>query len=61
MGLTTTSIITLIIGLFAGGAGVYVVVVKTGAGAGKKAEKLLNEAKKEAEKYKRDSILELKE
>ena len=49
MGLTTASIITLIIGLFAGGAGVYVVVVKTGAGAGKKAEKLLADAKKEAE------------
>ena len=61
MGLTTASIITLIIGLFAGGAGVYVVVVKTGAGAGKKAEKLLADAKKEAEKHKRDTLLELKE
>ncbi len=61
MGLTTASIITLIIGLFAGGAGVYVVVVKTGAGAGKKAEKLLADAKKEAEKHKRDALLELKE
>ena len=61
MGLTTVSIITLIIGLFAGGAGVYVVVVKTGAGAGKKAEKLLADAKKEAEKHKRDTLLELKE
>ena len=61
MGLTTASIITLIIGLFAGGAGVYIVVVKTGAGAGKKAEKLLADAKKEAEKHKRDTLLELKE
>ena len=61
MGLTTTSIITLIIGLFVGAAGIYVVVVMTGAGAGKKAEKLLSDAKKEAEKHKRDSILELKE
>ena len=61
MGLTTTSIITLIIGLFAGGALIYVVVVITGAGAGKKAEKLLADAKKEAEKHKRDTLLELKE
>lgn len=61
MGLTTTSIITLIIGLFAGGAGIYVVIVLTGAGAGKKAEKLLADAKKETEKHKRDTLLELKE
>lgn len=61
MGLTTTSIITLIIGLFAGGAGIYVIIVLTGAGAGKKAEKLLADAKKEAEKHKRDTLLELKE
>ncbi len=61
MGLTTTSIITLIIGLFAGGAGIYVVIVLTGAGVGKKAEKLLADAKKEAEKHKRDTLLELKE
>ena len=61
MELTTTSIITLIIGLLTGGILIFVIVVLTGAGVGKKAEKLLNEAKKEAEKYKRDSILELKE
>ena len=61
MGLTTTSIITLIIGLFAGGIGIYIAVVLTGAGAGKKAEKLLADAKKEAEKHKRDTLLELKE
>ena len=61
MVLTTTSIITLIIGLLVGAAGIYVVVVLTGAGAGKKAEKLLADAKKEAEKHKRDTILELKE
>lgn len=61
MGLTTTSIITLVIGLFAGGAGIYTVIVLTGAGAGKKAEKLLADAKKEAEKNKRDTLLELKE
>ena len=61
MVLTTTSIITLIVGLLVGGGGIYFIVVATGAGAGKKAEKLLNDAKKEAEKHKRDSILELKE
>ena len=57
----TTSIITLVIGLLVGAGGVYGLVVVTGAGAGKKAEKLLNQAKKDAEKYKRDGILELKE
>lgn len=61
MVITTTSIITLIIGLLVGAAGIYIVVVLTGAGAGKKAEKLLADAKKEAEKHKRDTILELKE
>ena len=40
MVITTTSIITLIIGLLVGAAGIYIVVVLTGAGAGKKAEKL---------------------
>ena len=40
----TTSIITLIIGLLVGAGGVYGLVVVTGAGAGKKAEKLLNQA-----------------
>ena len=52
----TTSIITLVIGLLVGAGGVYGLVVVTGAGAGKKAEKLLNQAKKDAEKYKRDGI-----
>ena len=61
MVLTTTSIITLLVGLLVGAGGIYGVVVLTGAGAGKKAEKLLNDAKKEAEKHKRDAILELKE
>ena len=61
MGLTTTSIITLIVGLLVGAVGIYIIIVLTGATAGKKAEKLLNDAKKEAEKHKRDSILELKE
>ena len=57
----TISIVTLLIGLVAGGLVTFLIVVFTGAGAGKKAEKLLNEAKKEADKHKRDSLLELKE
>ena len=61
MVITTTSIITLIIGLLVGAGGIFGVVVLTGAGAGKKAEKLLADAKKEAEIHKRDTILELKE
>ena len=52
--------ICLIGGLFAGGAGTYIVVRSTGAGAGKKAEKILNDAKKEAERNKRDALAELK-
>ena len=59
MVLTTTSIITLIIGLLVGGGVIFFLIVITGAGAGKKAEKFLNQAKKDAEKYKRDGILEL--
>jgi len=61
MEFTTMSLITLLIGLFVGAIIIYVVVVLTGAGAGKKAEKLLENAKKQAEKQKRDSILEIKE
>ena len=61
MVISTTSIITLIIGLIVGAGGIFAIIVVTGAGAGKKAEKLLADAKKEAEKHKRDSILELKE
>lgn len=55
------SIVTLLIGLVAGGIVTFLIVIFTGAGAGKKAEKLLNDAKKEADKHKRDSLLELKE
>jgi ribonucrease Y len=55
------SILTLFIGLLLGGATIYAVIILTGAGAGKKAEKIINDAKKEADKAKRDSIVELKE
>jgi ribonucrease Y len=55
------SILTLFIGLILGGGTIYAVIILTGAGAGKKAEKIINDAKKEADKAKRDSIVELKE
>ena len=61
MEFTTMSLVTLLIGLFVGAIIIYIVVVLTGAGAGRKAEKLLENAKKQAEKQKRDSILEIKE
>jgi ribonuclease Y len=61
MDFNATSILTLFIGLLIGGGAIYVVIILTGAGAGKKAEKILSDAKKEAEKAKRDSIIELKE
>ena len=56
-----TSILTLFIGLILGGTTIYAIIILTGAGAGKKAEKIISDAKKEAEKAKRDSIIELKE
>ena len=57
----TTSILTLFIGLILGGIAIYAIVIFTGAGAGKKAEKIISDAKRETEKHKRDSIIELKE
>ena len=55
------SILTLFIGLILGGGAIYAIILYTGAGAGKKAEKIISDAKKETEKHKRDSIIELKE
>ena len=37
----TASILTLFIGLVLGGGAIYAILIMTGAGAGKKAEKLL--------------------
>ena len=54
MVLNTASILTLFIGLISGGAAIYVIIISTGAGAGKKAEKILNDAKREADKHKRE-------
>ena len=61
MEFNAASILSLFIGLIIGGGAIYAVITLTGAGAGKKAEKIINDAKKEAEKSKRDSIIELKE
>ena len=41
-----TSILTLFIGLILGGGVIYLIINLTGAGAGKKAEKIINDAKK---------------
>ena len=61
MDFNTMSIMTLFLGLILGGASVYAIILFTGAGAGRKAEKIIEDAKKEAEKHKRDSVIELKE
>jgi len=53
-------ILFLLIGLVVGVVGTIIVVILTGFSAGKKAEKVINQAKKEAEKNKRDALAELK-
>jgi len=58
---TLLSILFLIFGLILGAIATIIIVTITGFGAGKKAEKILSEAKKEADKHKRDALLELKE
>ncbi len=57
----TNSILFLVIGLIVGVGGALVIVVFTGFGAGKKAEKIIADAKRESERHKRDALLELKE
>ena len=54
-------ILTLIVGIFVGAVIILIIEHIKENNAQKKAEKLLNDAKKEADKYKRDSLLELKE
>lgn len=56
-----TSILFLVVGLIIGAVGIFVVISLTGIGVGKKAESIIAEAKKEADKHKRDTLLELKE
>lgn len=55
------SILSLIIGAGVGALIVFLIFMIRNSHSENKAEKLMKEAKKEAEKYKRDSILELKE
>ena len=47
MDFNAASILTLFIGLVLGGGTIYAIIILTGAGAGKKAEKIINEAKKQ--------------
>ncbi len=54
-------ILTFIVGIFGGAIIIFVFEYIKGITASKKAERLLSESKKEADKYKRDSLLELKE
>ena len=54
MDFNAASILTLFIGLVLGGGTIYAIIILTGAGAGKKAEKIINDAKKEADKVKRN-------
>ena len=56
-----TSILLLFVGVFVGAIVVIVIFTIKGSNAQNKANKLLENAKKEAEKQKRDAILELKE
>ncbi len=58
---TTNAILFLVIGLIIGAILALVMAVLTGFGAGKKANKIISDAKKEADKHKRDTLLELKE
>jgi ribonuclease Y len=55
------NIIFVLVGLVVGIIITLVMVIITGFGAGKKAEKLINNAKKEAERNRRDAIAELKQ
>lgn len=61
MEFNTMSIITLLIGLAVGAVVVVIFTILFGANARKKADKLLKEASKEAERHKRDALAELKE
>lgn len=61
MGIFTTPIITLLIGILSGSGLVTLTVFIKNSRAESKANKYLQDAKKEAEKHKRDTILELKE
>ena len=53
-------IIPFLIGLIIGIIIVFIFVILTGFGVGKKADKLIKDAKKESDKYKRDTLAEIK-
>lgn len=55
------SILFLVLGLILGVIGSLVMIALTGFGVGKKAERIMADAKKEADRHKRDALLELKE
>ena len=61
MEFTKLSILTLIIGLIIGAVVVFVINMFINKNRANKANKLIEDAKKEADKQKRDSLLELKE
>lgn len=61
MEFNTMSILTLIIGFFVGFLIVFVIYVIRNNQNESKANKLIEDAKKEADKHKRDSLMELKE
>ena len=61
MNSTVFSILLVVVGLFGGATGVMVYNKYRVSAAKKEADKLIQDAKKEAEKAKRDGILELKE
>ena len=61
MEFTKLSILTLIIGLIIGAVVVFVINMFINKNSANKANKLIEDAKKEADKQKRDSLLELKE
>lgn len=61
IGLSSESLVSLLIGLAIGAVVVGIVSILISLKNKKKAEKIISDAKKEADKHKRDSLLELKE
>ncbi len=61
MEILTSSILFLIIGLIIGFFGMLILIISTGIGVGKKANSIIENAKMEADKHKRDTLAELKE
>ena len=61
MDFNTMSILTLVIGTFVGALVVFIIFMILKSNAANKANKLIEDAKKEADKHRRDALLELKE